>query len=52
MLFWVQIEKLEALLIVMDRYTGRNIGKALGSGELSEDEQEELQKGLAALGVQ
>ena len=44
--------KIRGAIDVMDRYTGRNIGKALGSGELSEDEQEELQKGLAALGVQ
>ena len=44
--------KIRGAIDVMDRYTGRNIGKALGSGELSEEEQEELQKGLAALGVQ
>ena len=38
-------------LSTLNRYTGRSIGDAIGSGDLNEDEQAELLAGLKALGV-
>ena len=38
-------------LSTLNRYTNRNIGDAIGSGDLNEDEQAELLAGLKSLGV-
>jgi hypothetical protein len=35
----------------LNRYTGRNIGAAIGQGDLDEDERNELETGLKALGM-
>ena len=38
-------------LSTLNRYTNRNIGDAIGSGDLNEEEQAELLAGLKGLGV-
>ena len=38
-------------LSTLNRYTNRNVGTALGEGELSEDDMKELQAGLESIGA-